>query len=130
MNRKAVNSGNNLSTLQSMNSGGAVGGGEGSAGLQEQFKQNVIDPLKQIFENSPLATFSNQFEQSVQKLMDFQLNVKVDPTNVTVNFQGGSFLSTLKEDIKNELLEKVKSEIGNAKFNESGDVKSKPGGLA
>jgi hypothetical protein len=129
MNRKSVNSGNNLSTLQSMNSGGG-GGGEGSAGLQEQFKQNVIDPLKQIFENSPLATFSNQFEQSVQKLMNFQLNVKVDPTNVTVNFQGGSFLSTLKEDIKNELLEKVKSEIGNAKFNESGDVKSKPGGLA
>ena len=63
----------------------------------------------------------------MQKLIDFQLNVKVDPTNVTVNFQGSSFLAGLKDDIRNELLEKVKESIGQAKFNESGELEVRSG---
>jgi hypothetical protein len=92
---------------------------------------NVIDPMKKAL-NDPagLKSVFNQFDQSVQKLMDFQLNVKVDPTNVTVNFQGSSFLAGLKDSIRNELLEKVREELKGAKFNESGDLESRPGGMA
>ena len=93
-------------------------------------KENIIDPMKKIL-NDPtgLKGVFNQFDQSVQKLIDFQLHVKVDPTNVTVNFQGSSFLAGLKDDIRNELIEKVREELKGAKFNESGDLESKPGGM-
>jgi hypothetical protein len=91
-------------------------------------KQNVLDPLKSVLEDpTGLKGAFTQFDQSVQKLIDFQLNVKVDPTNVTVNFQGSSFLAGLKDDIRNELLEKVKESIGQAKFNESGELEVRSG---
>jgi hypothetical protein len=113
---------------------GADLGGMVKEGLEEGAKSlvtNVIDPMKKAL-NDPagLKSVFNQFDQSVQKLMDFQLNVKVDPTNVTVNFQGSSFLAGLKDSIRNELLEKVREELKGAKFNESGDLESRPGGMA
>jgi hypothetical protein len=163
VNRSAVQAGNNLSLLKSMNGmggaggmgmhrGGSVymagGGGVGSIlqsagssimdqlssvtstvwdGMSDTVQTNVIDPMKKVFEDSPLAGFASQFQTSVEKLMDFQLSVKVDPTNVTVNFQGSNFMAGLKDDIKNELLEKVREELKGAKFNESGDLQSRPG---
>jgi hypothetical protein len=94
-------------------------------------KENIIDPMKKVLTDpTGLKGVFNQFDQSVQKLVDLQLNVKVDPTNVTVNFQGASFLAGLKDDIRNELLEKVREELKGAKFNESGDLESRPGGMA
>jgi hypothetical protein len=113
---------------------GADLGGMVKEGLEEGAKSlvtNVIDPMKKAL-NDPagLKSVFNQFDQSVQKLMDFQLSVKVDPTNVTVNFQGSSFLAGLKDSIRNELLEKVREELKGAKFNESGDLESRPGGMA
>ena len=94
-------------------------------------KENIIDPMKKVLTDpTGLKGVFNQFDQSVQKLVDLQLNVKVDPTNVTVNFQGASFLAGLKDDIRNELIEKVREELKGAKFNESGDLESRPGGMA
>jgi hypothetical protein len=90
-------------------------------------QNNIIDPMKKMFDNPMMEKFANQFTESVQKLMDFQLNVKVDPTNVTVNFQGSNFLAGLKDNIRNELLEEVRRELKGAKFNEAGDLQSRPG---
>lgn len=100
---------------------------DGMKTVQDGFLNNVIDPLKKVFDSSPMGMFANQFQESVQKLMDFQLNVKVDPTNVNVNFNGASVLQGLSDSIKKELLEKVREELKNGKFNESGEFTSKPG---
>jgi TP901 family phage tail tape measure protein len=100
---------------------------DGMKTVQDGFLNNVVDPLKKVFDNSPMSMFANQFQESVQKLMDFQLNVKVDPTNVNVNFNGASVLQGLSDSIKKELLEKVREELKNGKFNESGEFTSKPG---
>ena len=145
VNRGAVRAGNNLSVLKTMNGGGGAGAAMSRGGLaggadisnmvenginatSDGIKQNVLDPLKSVLENpTGLKGVFTQFDQSVQKLIDFQLNVKVDPTNVTVNFQGSSFLAGLKDDIRNELLEKVKESIGQAKFNESGELEVRSG---
>jgi len=100
---------------------------DGMKTVQDGFMNNVVDPLKKVFDNSPMGMFATQFQESVQKLMDFQLNVKVDPTNVNVNFNGASVLQGLSDSIKKELLEKVREELKNGKFNESGEFTSKPG---
>ena len=89
-----------------------------------------VDGLKSLFEDSLGGKVFGMFEETVGKLMDFQLSVKVDPTNVNVNFNGANFLEGLRDDIKRELLEKVKEELSQGKFNESGEFQSKPGGLA
>ena len=64
----------------------------------------------------------NGFTAAVDKLVNFQFNVKLDPTNVNVNFNGGSFLSTLKDDIRDELLSEVGNEIQKYRANTSGDL--------
>jgi len=103
---------------------------DGINATSDSIKQNVLDPLKNALEDpTGLKGAFTQFDQSVQKLVDLQLNVKVDPTNVTVNFQGGSFLSTMKDEIRNELLAEVQRKIGDAKFNESGELQSNPGNM-
>jgi TP901 family phage tail tape measure protein len=159
VNRNAVQAGNNLSILKSMNGGAGGAGGMGmhrggmaymagggfissmmsglggamSAPLDaatEAMQNNIIDPMKKMFDNPVMEKFANQFTESVQKLMDFQLNVKVDPTNVTVNFQGSNFLAGLKDNIRDELLEEVRKELKGAKFNEAGDLQSRPGGTS
>jgi hypothetical protein len=154
VNRSAVNRGNNLAMLQAMNGGGgargmsaggsvsyyAAGGGAGGnrSGLAGMFGtisdavgKSIIDPLKSMFDgdSNSLSKIFGDFSLSVKKLLDFNLSVKVDPTTVTVNFNGSSFLAGMKDDIRNELLEKVREEIKNAKFDESGNIVNRTSGL-
>ena len=89
-----------------------------------------VDGLKSLFEDSLGGKVFGMFEETVGKLMDFQLSVKVDPTNVNVNFNGANFLEGLRDDIKKELIAKVREELSQGKFNESGQFQSKPGGLS
>ena len=90
----------------------------------------MVGGLKDLFENSLGKGVFGMFEESVKKLSDFQLSVKVDPTNVNVNFNGANFLEGLRDDIKQELLAKVREELSQGKFNESGQFQTKPGGLS
>jgi len=126
INRSAVKRGNNLQMLKAMNSssgagspshmnrGGRVyynGGGQVEGGGNAFME--ALPALKNVFADFSLA---------VDKLANMQFHVKLDTTNVNVNFNGLSFLATMKEDIKSELLEKVREEIGNAKTNLSGKI--------
>ena len=62
-------------------------------------------------DSGSLAKIFGDFSISVKKLLDFNLSVKVDPTNVNVNFNPANFIQGLREGIKDELLEKVAIEI-------------------
>ena len=131
VNRSAVKRGNNLQMLKAMNSsgnGGASsathmsGGGrvyyqhggmaEGGGGGGNMFLE-ALPALRNVF-----ADFSN----AVDRLANTNFHVKLDTTNVNVNFNGGSFLASMKDDIKRELLEEVKREIGNAKPDSDGKL--------
>ena len=83
----------------------------------------ITDPLKNIL-NEDGRSFVDGFQQAVTNLANTDLAVKVDPTNVTVTINGGNFLSGLKDDVRNELIDKIREELGNAKFTEAGSLRS------
>lgn len=127
VNRSAVKRGNNLQILQAMNSrGGAnrpnhmkgVGrvyyntGGVVEAAVGNAFSE-AIPALRNVFAD---------FSATVDRLVNTQFSVKLDTTNVNVNFNGASFLASMKEDIKRELLDEVAREISKAKPNSGGDM--------
>jgi TP901 family phage tail tape measure protein len=56
-------------------------------------------------------TAINNFTAAVDKLQNMQLSVKLDTTNVNINFNGGSFLQNLSENIRGEVLKIVATEI-------------------
>jgi hypothetical protein len=132
VNRSSVQRGNNLQLLQAMNKGGASspthmsGGGkvsyfsnggraEGGGGGSSDFDMfsAAIPALKNVFAD---------FSSAVDKLISSQFSVKLDTTNVNVNFNGGSFLASMKEDIKSELLKEVATQISKAKPNSNGTL--------
>ena len=92
--------------------------------------QAQIDQLKNVFENSPLGAVMQQFSDGADKLVDSALSLKVDPTNVNVNFGGLSFLEMLREDAVKSIMEQVQDQIGSVKLNESGDAKPRTSGLS
>ena len=129
VNRAAVQRGNNIQILRAMNGRGGAGspaamsgGGavryyqtgdlvEGGAGALS----SVIPNLQAVF---------SDFAATVDKLVKTKFHVSLDPTNVNVNFNGASFLETMKEDIKKELLDEVGEQIKKSKPNTSGDLKT------
>jgi hypothetical protein len=133
VNRAAVNRGNNLQLLKAMNGGGNTGGNNSqaagmAAGGQVGYYQfgGMVDTLGAIFSEagSSLTSVFSGFTSAVEKLQDMQISIKLDPTNVNVNFNGTSFLATLKEDVKNDLLEVVRNELGNSKIGQDGIMRS------
>jgi hypothetical protein len=128
VNRAAVQRGNNLALLKAMNSqgNGASGPGHMSGGGRVSYYQmgGIVEGINNAFSDSlpQLRNVFSDFSAAVDKLANTQFSVKLDTTNVNVNLNGASFLATLKEDIKNELLGEVAREIGRAKQNSSGDM--------
>jgi len=127
VNRSAVQRGNNLQILRAMNNGGGASGpGRMSGGGSVAYYNTggFVDAIAGAFSTAlpGLTTVFNGFTAAVDKLVNFQFNVKLDPTNVNVNFNGGSFLSTLKDDIRDELLSEVGNEIQKYRANTSGDL--------
>ena len=55
-----------------------------------------------------------------RSLQNMQLSVKLDATNINVNFNGTSFLANLTDTIKSEVLSAVQREIPNIKTNNAG----------
>ena len=127
VNRSSVQRGNNLQILRAMNSGGGASGQSkmrGGGVVRYYQDGGSVAPAISPEGITQLQGVFTQFAESVDKLVNSQFSVKLDTTNVNVNFNGASFLSTLKDDIKSELLETVKAEIGKAKPNNSGDIKT------
>ena len=130
VNRSAVQRGNNLQVLRAMNTnkntpsaamsqGGTVYRSGGSTGPESggSFGSEALSAAAKSFDTS-----AKLFSEAVGKLQGFKLNVKLDPTVVTVDLAGASFLGRLKEDIKNELLGIVGNTISGASQNFVGDI--------
>ena len=144
VNRAAVQRGNNLQVLKAMNGNGAAQapaaegmsdggtvyrrfGGRifgrrtyGSSGGQESGGVDMNAMFK-TFESS-----AKVFNEAVNKLVGFKLNVQLDPTNVNVNLNGGTFLNQMKDSIKDELLAIVSERIRGASFDNTGDFNIDP----
>jgi hypothetical protein len=134
VNRSAVQRGNNLQMLRAMNSGGGASGpgymrgggrarrnGGGPVEGSSNMLTDAIPALRNVF---------SDFSSAVDKLANTNFSVKLDTTNVNVNLVNGSFLESMKQNIKDELLAEVGKEIGRSKFNSSGDLTRKGGVLA
>jgi hypothetical protein len=67
-----------------------------------------------------LANVFSGFSTAVDKLVGMQLSVKLDATNVNVNFNGTSFLANLTDTIRAEVLEEVKNQIPNIQHDGAG----------
>jgi TP901 family phage tail tape measure protein len=127
VNRAAVNRGNNLQLLQAINGNTASSpksnvtqalarGGRvqyladgGIAG----FIQNMIGP--DIFSGliKSLTAFGSQMAENIKSLNDTKFKITLDTTNINVNLNGGSFLSSMKEEIKQQLMSEISKEIQN-----------------
>ena len=129
VNRSAVQRSNNLQILRAMNTGGGASahGAMSGGGVVRYYQDgggvdsgggslaSVIPSLQTVF---------SDFAATVDKLVNTKFQVALDPTNVNVNFNGASFLETMKQDIKSELLNEVGEQIKKAKPNTSGDLKT------
>lgn len=127
VNRGAVSRGNNLQILRAMNTGGGAsspGAMSGGGRVNYYNLGGIVEGIGSAITNSlpGLEGVFNQFAASVDKLIGTKFNVALDTTNVNVNFNGASFLESLKEDIKSELLNEVSEQIKKAKPNTSGDL--------
>jgi hypothetical protein len=131
VNRASVQRGNNLAVLQAMNNGqqatgpamnrgGSVryyqhgsdggvqpGGGGAGVGIPEETMTSL---------NNMFSTFST----AVDKLSKLNIGVKLDPTEVNVNFNNTSFLATLHSVVASEVLAQVKNQIPNIGINMAG----------
>ena len=130
VNRAAVNRGNNLQILRAMNTGGgasAPGALSGGGSVRYYNDGGFVDGIANVFTNAlpGLTNIFSGFAETVEKLVNTKFNVALDPTNINVNFNGASFLETLKDDIRDGLLTEVGNEIQKYKANNSGDLVKK-----
>jgi len=131
VNRASVNRGNNLQILRAMNNGTqspAPATGDAAAmnqGGQVGYYNNGglaaggVDAS--ILEG--LNAFNTAFAQNIANLQNTRFQIKLDTTNVVVTLNGGSFLNSMKEEVKTELLAEVGNQISNLKFTAAGDAK-------
>ena len=130
VNRSAVQRGNNLQILRAMNTGGGASApGAMSGGGQVRYYNfgGLVDGISSAFSGAlpQLTTVFSDFAATVEKLVNTRFNVAIDPTNINVNFNGASFLDSLKTDLKDELLKEVGNEIQRYRSNNSGDLVKK-----
>jgi hypothetical protein len=131
--RQSVQRGNNLSVLRAMNNGAKTfnRGGQvaylanGTPGAPADAGGSVTGLDPQVITNltSSLNRFNSSLADNIAKLEKIKLSVSLDPTNINVTLNGTSFLSKLKDDLKNELLEVVADQIRNTKTNMAGEQK-------
>jgi TP901 family phage tail tape measure protein len=128
VNRSSVQRGNNLQILKAMNNGGGASAPGAMSGGGKARYYNVggaVDGIGSTFSAAipQLTNIFNNFAATVDKLIGSKFQVALDTTNINVNFNGASFLETMKEDIKQELLTEVGKQISQFKTNTSGDLK-------
>jgi TP901 family phage tail tape measure protein len=137
--REAVQRGNNLQMLQAMNRGSSTGqssigsavgmanGGmvryraDGSTGPESGgmgLNTEVITRLAQS-----LDKFNTDLSSNIDKLNSTNFNIKLDTTNVNVNLTGSSFLSKMKDELRDELMREIGNKITNYKSGEGGSLR-------
>ena len=132
VNRGAVQRGNNLQLLKAMNNGG--GGAQGYArggvvyaanggSIQPGGGMLGIDPAMVTNLTNSLNQFNSDLAANIAKLQNMKFRVKLDTANVNVNLFGCGFLSELKDNIKNELMQEVGEKIKTLEFDQSGRAK-------
>ena len=129
VNRSAVNRGNNLQMLKAINSGNQSSDGAAPAAMsqggQVGYYANggtVAGGMDaSILEG--LNAFNSAFAQNIANLQNTKFQIKLDTTNVNVNLNGGSFLNSMKDEVKTELLAEIGSQISSLKFNDAGEPK-------
>ena len=131
VNRASVNRGNNLQILRAMNNGSqsaapATGGAVAmNQGGQVRYYNNG-DLVTGAMDGSILEglnAFNTAFAQNIANLQNTRFQIKLDTTNVVVTLNGGSFLNSMKEEVKSELLAEVGNQISSLKFNDSCEAK-------
>lgn len=128
VNRKAVQSGNNLQVLRAMNSGagsGASSAGAMSGGGQVGYYQfgGVVEAITSAFGGGVtglLSAFGN-FNQTVEKLSNLSLNVTIPDTNIRVSVDALN-ISGLREQIVSDVMDKVGRDISSTKIDSTGDL--------
>jgi len=133
VNRAAVQRGNNLQVLKAMNGNGAAPApaaeGMSNGGVVYRSNGSRGPETGGVDMNAMFKTFESSakvFNEAVNKLVGFKLNVQLDPTNVNVNLNGGTFLNQMKDSIKDELLAIVSERIRGASFDYTGDINLDP----
>ena len=131
VNRASVQRGNNLQVLQAMNSNGATPAAAPAQGMSRggpvymdnggTVPSTDMTAMFKTFESS-----ARVFSDAVNRLTGFKLNVQLDPTNVNVNLNGGTFLNQMKNELKTELLEIVSDRIRNSNIDNTGDFNMDP----
>ena len=130
------------------NSGGVAANSRGSG-----FAQTATEIAKQSAQNSAvaqaaaraggvsntagmssevMASFNsavNNFALAVNKLESIKLSVKIDPTNVNVNINGG-LLANLSNEIRNTVLDSIAKEIPQYKMDNNGTLRKNTGMMA
>jgi len=130
--REAVQRGNNLAILKSMNSvpqqaapapaagyanGGVVYRSQGSNGPEGGMgiSMEAINKLSESF-----RTFNEAFGKNIKQLADTKFSVSLDNNNINVNLNGGSFLQSLSESLKKSLLQEVGNQLAGFKPSSTG----------
>lgn len=143
VNRAAVQRGNNLSILQTMNrgvsasapaassqsgdvaamatggivryrSGGSTGPESGGAGISAEALNAFAAALSQ---------FNTELTKNIKTLSDTKFQITLNPTNINVNLTGTSFLANLTSSIKQDLLKFLGEEISNYSVGNDGKLR-------
>ena len=96
------------------------GGGEGGVGL---------DPTTVNKLSEALNTFNQQLTNSINTLSTTKFQIALDTTNVNVNLTGGSFLMSLKESLRQELLREIGADLENYEVTDGGKLRKGSGSV-
>tara|TARA_Y100000593_G_scaffold25147_1_gene50218 strand:+ start:6862 stop:13647 length:6786 start_codon:yes stop_codon:yes gene_type:complete len=126
VNRAAVQRGNNMAILQAMNNGQQANGPAMARGGTVRYYSNGGEAnggsmgISMEVANKLSGSLSS-FSDAVNKLENMKLSVKLDTTNVNVNFNGASFLATLTADVKEGVLAEIRNQLPNISQNMAGE---------
>jgi len=120
VNKAGVAAGNNRKLLRRMNNGQGIGG-EGGGTMVAAIDPSIVNTLV-----TGLDRFNKSLSSNIDKLNRTKFKIQLETTNVNVNLNGGNFLSTLKEEIKSELMADVGEKIKDLKFTQSGGASLTP----
>ena len=87
------------------------------AARAEQIQQQV-DKDNTALENMQKA--ADAMKQAAENLSNQNIQVKLSPTDVNVNLNGGSFLNNLQDTLKKDLMAEVSKQIGNLRQTNDG----------
>jgi len=127
VNRRAVQSGNNLQVLRAMNSGAGSGasgqGGMNGGGSVGSQVGGAVEAIASAFGggvNGLMAAFGN-FNQAVEKLSNLTLTLNIPDTNIRVSVDALN-VAGLREQVVSEVMDKVGREISNSKITNTGEI--------